>query len=166
MSDNIITKKKYEELSAELTLIKEVSLPAVLIKIKEAREQWDISENSEYDSALSEKELIDNRIQYLEEVLSDSDIVGDTDLKTKWTQISYGSTITIATDEWKQYIFRIVWTDEANPLKWMISFESPVWSSLRSKQSDNTYKYAKVWDICKVKAPKGIYEITILKISK
>jgi transcription elongation GreA/GreB family factor len=39
MSDNIITKKKYEELSAELTLIKEVSLPAVLIKIKEAREQ-------------------------------------------------------------------------------------------------------------------------------
>lgn len=126
MSDNIITKKKYEELSLELKQLKEVTLPSVLTKIKEAREQGDISENSEYDSALSEKELTDNRIKYLEEVLSDSEIASDTQHKTKSTQISYGSTITIQTYDHKEHTFKIVGTEEANPLKGTISFESPI----------------------------------------
>lgn len=99
MSDNIITKQKYEELSLELKQLKEITLPSVLSKIKEAREQGDISENSEYDSALSEKELTDNRIKYLEEVLSDSQIANDAIIKSKSTQISYGSIITIQTHE-------------------------------------------------------------------
>ena len=164
MSENLIAKKKYEELSVELIKLKEETLPTILNKIKEAREQWDISENSEYDSALSEKELIDNRIKYLEEVLSESKIASDTHPKGKTHHLSYGSVVTIQTHEWKTYVFKIVWTDEANPLKWTISFDSPIGMALRSKQSDDTYKYAKLGDRCKVKAPKGIYEIEVISI--
>lgn len=166
MSDNIITKKKYEELSVELRQLKDIWLPTVLNKIKEAREQWDISENSEYDSALSEKELIDNRIQYIEEVLSHIQIADESNLNIKSRNISYGSVVTIQTNEGREYTCKIVGTDEANPLKWTISFESPIGMALRSKQSDGSYKYAKVWDVCKVKAPKGVYEIKIVKIVK
>ena len=64
--------KQYED---ELQNLKVVKRKEVAQKIKEAREQGDLSENAEYDAAKDEQRDIELRIEELEKLLKNAEVV-------------------------------------------------------------------------------------------
>ena len=145
-----LTQSGYNKKLEELRQLKEEKLPAVLEKLKAAIEQWDLSENAEYEQAMEEKSMIESKISELEKFLSNVEII-------EWTSsniVGYGSKIVISRD-WKKETYEIVWSGEVDIFSNKISLDSPLWSVIKGK---------KVWDKVIVDSPKGEYEVEILKI--
>ncbi len=147
-----LTQEWYNKLKEELRILKEEKLPDVLRRLKEAAEQWDISENAEYETALAEKDQIEIRISQIEEILSNAVII---DESQKSKNVTYGSKVKFEDDKGKIYEVTLVWTWEVDVLKWTISFHSPLGIALKGK---------KAWDKATVKAPKWHYQIKILEV--
>lgn len=150
-----ISKAWYEKLIIELRDLEETQIPAVNNRIKEAREFGDLSENAEYQSALSEKQMLDTRISELKETIALS-IVVDTNKSSD--SVQYGSTVTfefLETNELATVMIigsaEIMFEKKAT----QVSFDSPIGSALEGK---------KVGDVCKVRAEKGRFDIKILSI--
>ncbi|NOZ43991.1 MAG: hypothetical protein GXP45_02420 [bacterium] len=78
---NFLTKEGYEKLIQELREIQEVKIPAVIERISDARAMGDLSENSEYKSALEDRELLSSRIAQIESLLKDVEIIDDSKKK-------------------------------------------------------------------------------------
>lgn len=135
----------------ELHRLKTIDLPEALERLKEAIGQGDISENSEYDTAISEKELIESRIGQIEEFLNNVQIIEGT---SGSKDVRYGSKVTIDKDGQK-YTLTIVGSGEVDILNDTISFDSPLGSALKGKMKG---------DVCKVKADSGRYEVKILDV--
>ena len=74
-----LTKKGYEERVALLENLKVVRRKEVAQKLKEAREQGDLSENAEYDAAKDEQRDIEAQIVELENILKNAEIIQDND---------------------------------------------------------------------------------------
>ena len=112
---NILTYeglKKYED---ELHELKVHTRKEVAQKIKEAREQGDLSENAEYDAAKDEQRDIEARIEELEKILKNAEVVveDDVDLDT----INIGCKVQIkdvVTNDTLEY--KIVGSTESNSL--------------------------------------------------
>ena len=75
MKKNYLTKEGYEQLVQELNDLKKVKLPAVLERLGEAKAMGDLSENFEYKSALEDKDFIQTRMNEIEELLHDVEII-------------------------------------------------------------------------------------------
>ena len=126
---NILTYeglKKYED---ELHELKVYKRKEVAQKIKEAREQGDLSENAEYDAAKDEQRDIEARIEELEKILKNAEVVDEdeVDLDT----INIGCKVCILDVEFNEELeYKIVGSTEANSLKGKISNESPVGKAL------------------------------------
>ena len=77
---NILTYDGLKKLENELEDLKVVKRKEVAQKIKEAREQGDLSENAEYDAAKDEQRDIEARIEELEQILKNADVVDETEI--------------------------------------------------------------------------------------
>lgn len=66
---NLLTYAGLKKLEDELHDLKVVKRKEVAEKIKEAREQGDLSENAEYDAAKDEQRDIELRIEEIEKIL-------------------------------------------------------------------------------------------------
>ena len=66
---NILTYEGLKKLEDELQDLKVVQRREIAQKIKEAREQGDLSENAEYDAAKDEQRDIEARIEQIEKIL-------------------------------------------------------------------------------------------------
>ena len=134
---NILTKEglaKYEE---ELHELKTVKLKEVAEKLKEAREQGDLSENAEYDAAKDEQRDIAARIEVIEKILKNAEVIDDSDVDTN--KISIGCTVKLKDLEFDEEIeYKIVGSSEANSLKGKISNESPVGKALIGAKKGQT----------------------------
>ena len=154
---NLLTReglKKYED---ELHDLKVVKRKEVAQKIKEAREQGDLSENAEYDAAKDEQRDIEARIEELEKILKNVEVV-DMDEEHNLEQVGFGLVVKVKDNEFQDEMeFKIVGATEANSLKGKISNESPLGKALLG---------AKKGDIVSVEAPAGMIEYTILDIYK
>ena len=118
--------KKYEE---ELSDLKVYKRKEVAQKIKEAREQGDLSENAEYDAAKEEQRDIELRIEELENLLRNAEVVVEDEVELD--KISVGCLVKVYDIEFEEELeFRIVGSTEANSLKNRISNESPVGKAL------------------------------------
>lgn len=147
-----LTKEWYEKLLEELKRLRDEELPAVLERLREAIEQWDISENAEYDTAMSEKELLNSRIWEIELSLQKVEIIE----ASSGGDIKYGSKVVILEVENDiKYEYTIVGSGESEILEHTISMESPLGSSMRWK---------KAWDTVTVRAPNKRYDIRILEV--
>ena len=111
---NILTYEGLKKLEDELQNLKVVKRKEVAQKIKEAREQGDLSENAEYDAAKDEQRDIEARIEEIE--------------KVKILDCEFN-------DELE---YKIVGSTEANSLKGKISNESPVGRALLGKKVGDT----------------------------
>ena len=138
-------KKEYKELV-------EAKRPSVAERIKKAREHGDVSENAEYDAAREEQAFLEGRIQELEEILRDAQVVRE-DLK-KSGIVTVGSKVKVHMDGVEE-TYRIVGAVEADPQKRKISHESPLGLALLGK---------KVGDIIEYSAPVGKLRLHILEI--
>ena len=154
---NLLTReglKKYEDELHELKVIKRKE---VAEKIKEAREQGDLSENAEYDAAKDEQRDIEARIEELEKILKNVEVF-DMEEAASNDKVSFGLVVKVKDNEFDDEMeFKIVGATEANSLKGKISNESPLGKALIG---------AKKGDVVTVEAPAGILEYTILDIYK
>ena len=153
---NILTYeglKKYEE---ELQELRVVRRREVAQKIKEAREQGDLSENAEYDAAKDEQRDIEARIEELEKILKNVEVVDEDEVDLD--KINIGCKVKILDLEYKEELeYKIVGSTEANSLKGKISNESPVGKALMG---------AKVNDVITVETPAGTFQYQVLEIQK
>ncbi|MBE5876428.1 MAG: transcription elongation factor GreA [Lachnospiraceae bacterium] len=154
---NLLTReglKKYED---ELHDLKVVKRREVAQKIKEAREQGDLSENAEYDAAKDEQRDIEARIEELETILKNVEVVGMEEDVTG-DKVTFGLVVKVKDNEFGDEMdFKIVGATEANSLKGKISNESPLGRALIG---------AKKGDVVTVEAPVGVIQYTILDITK
>ena len=126
---NILTYAGLQELEAELEDLKLNKRKEVAQKIKEAREQCDLSENAEYDAAKDEQRDIEARIEEIEKILKNVEVVGEDDVDD--TRISVGCHIVIHDLEYDEELeFSIVGSTQTNSLKGKISNESPLGMAL------------------------------------
>lgn len=153
---NILTYeglKKYED---ELTHLKVVRRQEVAQKIKEAREQGDLSENAEYDAAKDEQRDIEARIEELEKILKNAEVVDEDEVDLD--KISIGCKIKILDIEFNEELeYKIVGSTEANSLKGKISNESPVGKALMGH---------KVGDKVDVDTQAGVISYKVLEIQR
>ena len=124
----ILTYAGLKALEEELENLKVVKRKEVAAKIKEAREQGDLSENAEYDAAKDEQRDIEARIEEIEKILKNAEVVVEDEVD--FDKINIGCSVLVYDKEFDEEIqFKIVGSTEANSLQGKISNESPVSSA-------------------------------------
>ena len=152
----LLTYTGLKKLEDELENLKVVKRKEVAAKIKEAREQGDLSENAEYDAAKDEQRDIEARIEELEKILKNAEIVVEDDVDLE--KINIGCKVDVYDREFEEEMeFKIVGSTEANSLAGKISNESPVGRALIGK---------KVGDVVAVETQAGVIEYEVLKINR
>ena len=152
---NILTREGLRKYEDELHELKVVRRKEVAQKIKEAREQGDLSENAEYDAAKDEQRDIEARIEELEKILKNVEVVDDEDVTAD--RVMIGSSIRIFDIEYNEELsYKIVGSTEANSIKGKISNESPVGKALIGTH---------VGDTVTVHSPAGESQYKVLEIT-
>ncbi len=124
-------------------------------KIKEAREQGDLSENAEYD-AKDEQRDIEARIEELEKLLKNAEVVVEDEVNLD--KISIGCVVKVYDVEFEEEMeFKLVGSTEANSLQNKISNESPVGHALIGR---------KVGDVVDVETQAGMLQYKVLDIKR
>lgn len=141
----ILTYSGLKKLEAELEDLKVNQRREIAQKIKEAREQGDLSENAEYDAAKDEQRDIEARIEELEKLLKNVEVVDEVELDT----INIGCRVKVHDIEFDEDMeFAIVGSTEANSLQGKISNESPVGRALlKHKVGDSVVVETQAGDI-------------------
>lgn len=145
--------KQYED---ELQNLKVVKRKEVAQKIKEAREQGDLSENAEYDAAKDEQRDIELRIEELEKLLKNAEVVVEDEIDVD--KINIGCKVKLLDVEYDEEMeFFIVGSTEANSLQNKISNEAPVGHALMGKS---------VADVVDVETQAGVIQYKVLEIQR
>ena len=145
--------KQYED---ELQNLKVVRRKEVAQKIKEAREQGDLSENAEYDAAKDEQRDIELRIEELEKLLKNAEVVVEEEIDVN--KINIGCKVKLLDVEYDEEMeFYIVGSTEASSLQNKISNEAPVGRALIGKS---------VGDVVDVETQAGIIQYKVLEIQR
>ena len=153
---NLLTYEGLKKLEDELQDLKVVKRKEIAQKIKEAREQGDLSENAEYDAAKDEQRDIEARIEQIEKILKNAEVVVEDEVDLD--KISVGCKVKVLDVEFdEEEEFKIVGSSEANSLGGKISNESPVGKALIG---------AKVGDTVQVETQEGIIEYKVLEIQR
>jgi len=148
----LLTSEGLEALQAELHQLKTERQPAVIERIKRAKEYGDLAENAEYDDAKNEQGFVAGRIAEIEEILKKAKVV---QRGSGNGAVQLGSKVKVHIDG-EEEIFTIVGAAEASPGKGRISHQSPLGQALIGK---------KVGDKVEVKAPVGTIIYTIRSVS-
>ena len=150
----LLTQEGHQKLQDELHELKVVRRKEIAQKIKEAREQGDLSENAEYDAAKDEQREIETRIETIEELLKNAEVVSNDTIDTD--KVSVGCTVRILDCEFDEELeYQLVGSTEANSLKGKISNESPVGQALLSR---------KVGETVDVETQTGVFQYKVLAI--
>lgn len=152
MSTQYVSEDKLAELREELRLLKEEKIPAIAKRIDEARQMGDLSENAEYHSARDEMAWAQSRVQELEAILDNAEIIsataGGSDI------VDIGSTVVVRVNK-SMKEFTIVGAQEADPLAGKISNESPLGKAFLGKRKGDTVE---------VHVPAGVQEYEIVEV--
>ena len=152
----LLTYAGLTKLEEELHDLKVNKRKEVAEKIKEAREQGDLSENAEYDAAKDEQRDIEARIEELEGILKNAEVVVEDEVD--YDKINVGCTVKVFDITFDEEMeFKIVGSTEANSLEGKISNESPVGHALIGKT---------VNDVVEVETQAGIMQYRVLDISR
>ena len=145
-----LTQERLEELQTEYNYLKSVREKEVADLIKEARSFGDLSENSEYDEAKNEQGKLYARIGELEAILSNYVVIEES-TEQELDAIRVGCSIEVEDmDTGEQETYRVVGSQEAEPMKGLISEESPFGKAL----------------IAVVEAPVGNIEYKVISIKR
>ncbi|BBF44240.1 transcription elongation factor GreA [Lachnospiraceae bacterium KM106-2] len=152
----IITYEGLKKLEHELQDLKVNRRKEVATKIKEAREQGDLSENAEYDAAKDEQRDIEARIEEIESILKNVEVVDEDEVDIN--TINIGCKVVIKDLEFDDILeYKIVGSTEANSLKGKISNESPVGQALIGR---------KIGEKVAVETHSGVIEYEIIEIQR
>ena len=153
---NLLTYAGLKKLEEELHDLKVVKRKEVAEKIKEAREQGDLSENAEYDAAKDEQRDIEARIEEIEKILKNAEVVVEDEVDL--ARISVGCKVKVHDYDFEEDMeLKIVGSTEANSLEGKISNESPVGKALIGAHKG---------DIVEVEMPAGVMQYKVLEIQR
>ena len=151
-----LTPQRLSELQEELKYLKTVREKEVAELIKEARSFGDLSENSEYDEAKNEQGKLFSRIAEIEAVLSNYVLIEEQHFDAN--AVGIGSQVTVKDEKTgKETTYRVVGSQEADPMKGRISEDSPFGKALLGKA---------LGDKVEVEAPIGMLYYTVTDIQK
>jgi transcription elongation factor GreA len=152
----VMTYEGVKKLESELEYLKTVKRKEITEKIKVALGYGDLSENSEYDEAKNDQAFTEGRIVQLENMLKNATVVDESELPADIANI--GSIVKVFDCQFDEEMeLSIVGSAEANPMKNMISNESPVGKALLGK---------KVGEEVEVIVPNGVNKFKILDIRR
>ncbi len=149
----IITKSGKSKLEEELAELKGPRRMDISRRLKSAIEMGDLSENADYITAKEDQGFLEGRIQEIETILSNAQVVDEDNVRSDKVQI--GHKVTVREGDEPEEVFELVGISEVNIMLGKISYESPIGSALMDKRPG---------DKVKVKAPGGDLEFTIIKI--
>ncbi len=150
-----LSPQRLKELQDEMNYLKTVREKEVADLIKEARSFGDLSENSEYDEAKNEQGKLYSRMAELEEILSNYVVIEE---EQGGADVRLGSTVTVLDKEFNEELtYKIVGSQEADPMSGAISEDSPFGRALLGKN---------VGDDVTVDAPAGPVEYKLLKVDR
>ena len=153
---NLMSYEKLRELEAERDERKEVIRAQIAQKIKEAREQGDLSENAEYDAAKEEQRDNELRIEEIESILKNAEVYLEEDVAKD--AVGLGSTVTLLDVEYnEEVVYKIVGSTEVDSLNGKISNESPVGRAIVGAKKGATIS---------VDTPAGPIKYKIVKVEK
>ncbi len=153
---NMMTYEGLKALETELEDLKVNKRKEISEKIKEAREQGDLSENAEYDAAKDEQRDIEARIEQLENILKNAEVVDEGEFKGG--KINIGCKVTVLDMEFDDTMeYKIVGSTEANVLKGLISNESPLGQAMIGHKKN---------EIIEIETPEGAIKYKIVKVEK
>lgn len=146
-----LTQEGLDGLKAELAILLNDKRPKLVDRLSNARQQGDLSENSDYQSAKEELEFLDGRIDELSEVVKLAVVAED----PKKGGVGVGAKVTVKV-KGKEIVFNVVGEWEADPMNKKISESSPLGTALVGK---------KVGDMAEVEAPAGkiVYEVVAIE---
>lgn len=148
-----LTKEGYEKLRMELDELKRQLMFEIPERIKAARELGDLSENSEYQEVKNEQGRIASRINELEQMLMNSEIISENfDSFT----VNLGDWVFLQNiDTGEELKVQLVNPQEADIFANKISVDSPLGRGINGAKKGQTVK---------IKAPKGIVKYQIVDI--
>ena len=156
MEKKLLTYAGLQKLEAELHDLKVVKRKAVAEKIKEAREQGDLSENAEYDAAKDEQRDIEARIEEIENILKNVEVIVEEEVDLD--KINVGCKVRLYDCEFEEEVeYRLVGSTEANSLEGKISNESPLGMALIGQAAGQEVK---------VETQAGVIGYKILEIQR
>lgn len=150
-----VTREGLERLKAEVEELKNVRRPAIAAIVAEARSHGDLRENSAYDAARHDQMMNEKRINDLESLLRNAEIMeeggsGNRDV------VGIGNTV-IVEFEGEEERYTIVGAIEAKPSAGKISNESPIGRALLGRREGQ---------VTQVPTPGGMRKLTILRIER
>jgi transcription elongation factor GreA len=146
-----ITQEGLAKLKSELKELKQVKRKEIALRIQEAKELGDLSENAEYAEAKAEQGWIEGRIIELENTLKNAVIITE---EKDSSQVKVGSRLKVHTAAGIKNL-TIVGSNEADPSQGLISNESPLGQALIGHRVGETIE---------VKVPAGVIKYQILEI--
>ena len=150
------TKQGYQELVDELKYLKLTRREEIKEQIAVARGFGDLSENAEYDEARNEQAKVEARIQELEALIENAEIIDETTMDVR--SISLGSVVKLYDEDFEEEItYSIVGSNQADPLEQKISDQSPIGRALMGK---------KAGDKVTVTAPAGELHFKVLEVAR
>ena len=153
---HILTSKGMQALEDELQDLKVVKRKEIAQKIKEAREQGDLSENAEYDAAKDEQRSIEAKIEELEKIIRNAEVIDESTFDKD--TVSIGSTVRFYDEEFDEELeYRIVGSTESDIMKGLIPNESPLGKALVG---------SKLGQEIEVESAEGVSKYRVLEISR
>ncbi|HEV8439059.1 MAG TPA: transcription elongation factor GreA [Methylomirabilota bacterium] len=151
-NDVHITPEGLDAVRRELQELTTQRRPAIVAKIKAARELGDLSENFEYHAAKNEQGMMEARVKELEAIIKNHVLIEE---RTEKGVVGMGSTVRFSEDGEAEETYRIVGPAEADPKAGRVSYESAVGKALIGH---------KVGDQVAIKTPGGQYSVRIIAI--
>lgn len=154
MQKNYITPETYKKLKEELEYLKTTKRKEIALKVQEAKELGDLSENAAYQETKELQSALETRILELELLLKNAALIQS---KKDSETVSLGSTIVVQNlaSPHLQREFTIIGAHEANPSQGKISNESPLGKAFLGHRKN---------DVVIVKTPQGEVKYKILDI--
>lgn len=151
-SDVHITPEGLETVRKELDQLVGVRRPAIVAKIRAARELGDLSENFEYHAAKNEQGFLEARIKELEAIIKNHVLI---QAPQRSGVVGMGSTVRFHEDGEREEAYRIVGSAEADPKAGTVSYESAMGKALLGHR---------VGEEVEIKTPNGSYRVRIIGI--
>ena len=151
-----ITSLRLQDLEKELNYLKTTREREIAAMIAEARSYGDLSENSEYDAAKNEQAKLYGRIAEIEDILGHAVIIEDENEATG--RVGLGCTVEVENlTTGAKATYRITGSQEANPMEYKLSDDSPFGRAIVGKSAGDTFM---------VNAPAGSYQMKVISVSR
>ena len=151
-----ITRLRLTDLEKELNYLKTTREREIAAMIAEARSYGDLSENSEYDAAKNEQAKLYGRIAEIEDILSHAVIIEDENEATG--RVGLGCSVTVRDlQTGEETTYRITGSQEANPMEYKLSDDSPFGRAIVGKSAGDTFT---------VQAPAGAFRMQVINVTR